>query len=287
LNGFLKNVFKFYYFSRYPFYPKTITGESADDCIDPDRLISFEEDISFALFDTTMLNNRDASEFLKFKILCKFFNQLNLFDWEQETLDPIKTSTTIYSYFNNSFDDREYVWYLGQKLSFFDDISTERQNFFKNSMNEILSLSNKESFKNLDEINKLKTLEAFKQSNKVLIDYIRNVFDQSINSFSSIKFKTNVTLLKWKFEINLILILAEQERDLPELISCDENYLSYFNAKTIMQNLLAQTKVDLALEHNRSNFEIWKQYGILKWILSHKQFKEFSKKTIKSKFIHY
>ena len=35
----------------YPFYAKTAIGESIDDCIDPDRLINFEEDTGFILFD--------------------------------------------------------------------------------------------------------------------------------------------------------------------------------------------------------------------------------------------
>lgn len=229
-----------------------------------------------------MLNGTEISECMKFKVLCRFLKQLNLFDWEQETLDSYDNLIKE-SYFNNSYDDYEYVWFLGKNLPFFCDTSTERLSFFRNSMDELLSLNEKESFRNLDEINKLETIETFKRSNKFLIDYIRNIFEQSSNSFLSVKFNTNITLLKWKFEICLIVILTQPGRIIPETITCDENYSSYFNVKTIKQNLLAQTRADLSLEKNRSNFELWKQYGLLKWILNHKKLKESLPQTSRSK----
>ncbi len=56
----------------------------------------------------------------------------------------------------------------------------------------------------------------------------------------------------------------------------------YFEPKIIKQNLLNQSKLDLSLEANRSNFDLWKQYGILKWLLNHSKFNYDTNKSVQS-----
>ena len=56
----------------------------------------------------------------------------------------------------------------------------------------------------------------------------------------------------------------------------------YFEPKIIKQNLLSQTRLDLSLEANRSNFDLWKQYGLLKWLLNHSKFNYEANKSTQS-----
>ena len=83
----------------YPFYPVMAAGETADDCADPDRLIAFDDDLAFLLFDvnrlrrstttTTTNDDRvdDVVECLKFKMLCGLCECLGWLAWDDESLD--------------------------------------------------------------------------------------------------------------------------------------------------------------------------------------------------------
>lgn len=184
----IENLRSQYYW--YPFYPRSYIGETQDDCIDTDRLISFDEDISDFLFD---LNN---NEFLKFKLLLKFLSILNIVDLidEESNLNELKFSS-------------------------------------KNFLN-FLPFPESPQEKNL--------VENF-------INFIRRILDQSINKFTIGKYKTQLTILKWKFE---------------HFIS---NQIKYLNTK---ESLNEAIKNDLSMEANRSDFVLWKNYAILKYNLN-------------------
>ena len=177
-------------FYWYPFYPRSYFGESQDDCIDTDRLISFDEDINDFLFDVK------NDEFLKFKLLLEFLSMLNIFD-------------------------------LFNKDSILNELNTSTKSFLN-----FLPIPENPQQKNL--------IENF-------INFIRRILDQSINKFSIGKYKTQVTILKWKFE---------------QFIS---HQIKYLNSK---ESLVEVIKNDLSLEANRSDFLLWKNYAILKYILN-------------------
>ncbi len=255
-------------FDRYPFYPSAIAGETADDCVDMDRLVSFDEDIGFTLFDIDSTSSGpEAVECLKFKMLCQFFKLLDIFDWNEECLAQHQTGQE---------EDPGFVQYISNSLSFFeDDMSLETQNFLVNSIETMLGIGQRESFKLLTDQEKHDLLATLALSNKNLIDFLRNVFEQSLNAFKSLKFRTNLTILKWRFELNLIDILQRRKKDLDlcGLLQI-KKYAPYFCPKTLKETLLAQVKADLSLEKNRSNFELWRQYGILKLILNQPRFND-------------
>ncbi|RNA16691.1 NRDE2 -like protein, partial [Brachionus plicatilis] len=174
-------------FNWYPFYARSYIGETQDDCIDADRLITFDEDINDFLFD---LNNNDD---LNMKLLLKFLSFLNIVD---DTSNPTWSKNTEKIFF---------------KLFTFPNSSQEK-----------------------------KLIEDF-------VNFIKRILDQSIERFICVKHKTQITILKWKFE---------------QLISQEIKEL------TTKESLIEILKHDLSLEVNRSNFILWKNYAMLKYILN-------------------
>ena len=250
-------------YNWYPFYPRTILGESADDCVDPDRLVSFDE-VGFLLFDVNIANEA-ASACFKFKLFCKFMKLLDLISWNEEVLDLNRMDASL------NEEDAEFVGFLNDKFMFFhaeppeqQDVGAGASNFFNSLIQNLYNL-NKSSC--LNEQEKETALANLLILNKHTIDFVRNMFEQSMQSFRSSKFRTNMTVLKWKFELNLIFVLTKSKA-----VTFGEAYRDYFCPKTVKANLLNQAKLDLSLEHNRSNFDLWKQYGVLKWILNHGRF---------------
>ena len=154
----------------------------------------------------------------------------------------------------------------------FDELKSEEKNFLKGSIGSLMNIETMESYRGLSDTEKTNTIETLILLNKNIIDFIRKLFDQSLGSFNTLKYKTNITILKWNFEIVLMnILLSSNQNFLNEKIP--NTHADYFCAKTIKANLLIQSKTDLSLEANRSNFDLWKQYGILKWILNHDQYK--------------
>jgi hypothetical protein len=265
----------------YPFYPQIVIGESADDCADQDRLISFEDDINFLLFDLnnlkTISNKNDEIQLnidcFKFKLFCKFLKTLNLISMNDECLNINESPDYFYSFLNSSKmiedEDIEFTRYLNEKIDYLNDAkSIDREdisfcgnfNFLQRLFNNLNDSYTQNNFRmySKESLNEIKTL----LKNVILntVEFIRNCFNQSKNGFQTLKYKTNVTILKWKFELFLINLLKKYGENIK-----DEE----FDHKKLRQNLLDESKQTLSLEENRQNFDLWKQYGILKWLLNY------------------
>jgi hypothetical protein len=256
----------------YPFYPRTVTGESADDCSDPDRLISFEDDVSFLLFNLcSPANAKETNECLKFHLLSKFFKLLNLVRSDEECLDghlPIKVRLTLK-------ENVDFVRYLNEQFTDLNDYQANRQDLPFTGTSEFLSNmlicfydvfdQNSNTSQNYSQEDRKKLESVFKRLIKSTIDFFRACLQQASDSFETLTYKTNLTILKWKFELNLYYLLRKLNK---QEIRSENEFDSYLNAELVKQNLLNQAKNDLSSEENRSNFTLWKQYGILKWILN-------------------
>jgi hypothetical protein len=188
-------------FNWYPFYAKTAIGESIDDCIDPDRLINFEEDTSFTLFDF----NEDT-EYFRFNLLCKFFKYLHIITWNEESLDlKLNTNEMTNQSLNdlnarlailtsNLTEDNEYAEYLNEKFSFFEQTSLNLHDgfsFIKDIFDFLFVLDN-ECFNLLDETEKINRVKTVKYMAKNAIDFVRNCLTQSITSFSTAKYRISL-----------------------------------------------------------------------------------------------
>lgn len=259
-------------FYWYPFYPRTVNGESADDCSDPDRLISFEDDLSFVLFNLcSPTNSKEANDCLKFRLLSKFFKLLNFIRSDEECLDghlQIKVQLSLK-------ENVEFARYLNEQFTDLNNFQADQQDLPFTGTSEFLSNllccffdsfdqdSNTSRNYSQEERDKLRLI--FNRLIKSAIDFLRACLQQAFDSFETLTYKTNLTIFKWKFELNLFYLLRKLNKN--ELKA--ENELdSYVNAEVVKQNLLNQAKNDLSSEENRSNFTLWKQYGILKWILN-------------------
>ena len=255
-------------FYWYPFYPNIMKGESVDDCCDPDRLIAFDEDLSFILFDL----NDDC---FKFKLFCKFLKHLNLIDMNEEALDlkSSKRNESTPPILTTFFDeDGEYIRYLKEQIPFLNDTYLDKQSVpLVGGSLELLSVlySNYFNpyeagiFSNYSKEDEASLKRMIQLSIKNTIDFIRFSFEQAMNSLDALNYKTNVLILEWKFELDLIRLTSKQSSSHTE-----DKFKEYFDPSIIKQNLLNKAKTDLSMEENRSNFVLWRQYGILKWILN-------------------
>jgi hypothetical protein len=260
-------------YNWYPFYSKTVIGESSDDCIDPDRLVSFEDDISFILIDL----NEDT-EYFKFKLLCMFFKYLNIVSWNENIIDIklLNNSDELnlvdlnmrFSLIQNN-EDLEFMQYLNEKLPFLKKTTIDNQNI----LFQFGLLENMFEYLFDPEI-KPENLKMLKLLLKNTIDFIRNCLSQLNDKFNTVKYKTCLIILKWKFEFNLIQLLTN--RVISEEINQD--FEDYFNPNLVKKNLIHLTKLDL--EKNRLNHDLWKQYGILKWLLNNEKFLNNESKKI-------
>lgn len=104
-----------------------------------------------------------------------------------------------------------------------------------------------------------------------MINFIRQSLSQSLASFESFQFRTHLTLLRWQFELHLYLSLTSNHP------STTITPKPIFDAKQVKENLLNQCKQDLSKEANRSNFAMWREYGVLKLLLNKGQLKETKK----------
>jgi hypothetical protein len=260
----------------YPFYPQIVLGESSDDCADPDRLISFEDDLSTILFDLNAVTadaDPTVKENLKFKLLCKFLKTLNLISWNEESL-TLKEETCAFNLINSAKllennEDIEYARYLNEQLDYLnDDKSIDRHdlpfcgnfNFLNNLFSNFFDPYESNSFRSYSQSDLSDLKSIFKSLIQNTVDFVRNCFAQASLGFESLEFRTNVLVLEWKFELGLINLVKKWspiEKD------------PYFDSKILKQNLLEKAKQSLSLEHNRANFALWKQYGILKWLLGY------------------
>jgi hypothetical protein len=265
----------------YPFYPRVVLGESIDDCVDPDRFISFDDDLKFILFDLNSIeSNQQQTECLKFKLLINFFKLFNLFTIEEECLsvkseyrkaedslnkklfmqsceetpenfDMFNNNLNYFSFITSSYDENKCVEhpYFGQ----FRFLEILYANFVvKENHSKICVRS-----------------ELFTKLLKNNVDFMRNCLKQSFGCFKSAEYRSNLIVLKWRFELDLLLYLNKFGLD--ESNEKDSSFSLYLNKSAIRENLLNMAKDDLSTEANRSNFHLWKQYGLLKWVLSNSQ----------------
>ena len=256
----------------YPFYPRVVIGESADDCADPDRLVLFEDDIKFCLFNV-------RSEFLKFKLLLKFMKQFGVFKMEEECTDikssDVEINLNLVS--ANGGETNDFLGFLNEKLNFFAFNSARKQEVpFFGKFNYLQTL-----YVNYFNSGSGKDLEAMlRQSIKHFVDFIRNSLNQSLDCFNSQKVKTYLIVLKWRFELEILYQLSKSNAKLTNESTAE--FDQYFNSNLIKQNLLNSARVDLSSELNRSNFSLWKQYGHLKHLLNcHPQFSQSNSRQMK------
>ena len=170
-------------FFWYPFYPRTFSGESADDCCDPDRLISFDDDLRFCLFDLT----NEEEDYYKFQLFCKLLKIFNLIKWND---------ATEISFLNG---DKEFASCLGMGEISEDFLS----DLFKNLSKNVKSFYGEEE--------KIYLMDMFKSLTKNFIDFIRNCFRIALESgaFKSLESQTNIIILKWRFELKIFGLLKK------------------------------------------------------------------------------
>jgi hypothetical protein len=171
-------------FFWYPFYPRTFSGESADDCCDPDRLVSFDDDLKFCLFD---LPSEDE-DYYKFKLFCKLLKFFNIIKWNDATeLASLNGDKEFASCLN-----------MNDSTSNGDFLS----DLFKN-----LSKNTKWFY---DEEEKLYLEHMFKSVTQNVIEFLRNCL-RTVESggFKSLEFQTNLIILKWKFELKILDLIRK------------------------------------------------------------------------------
>ena len=92
-------------------------------------------------------------------------------------------------------------------------------------------------------------------------------------------------VLSWRFELSLAYYINKWPIN-EQFQSEIEHFSSYLSKKTIKENLLNKAKSDLSSELNRSNFHLWKQYGLLKWILNNNEHFNQPNQNAKSKMLN-
>jgi hypothetical protein len=246
----------------YPFYPRVVIGESADDCADPDRLVSFEDDLKFLLFEI----NSDHS---KFKLLVKFLKQFGLFKIEEDCLDFNQDFTRS----NDSENDSYFLEFINTKLKYFAFNTTSKPaapffghlNFLETLYVQYCGIFEENPDKKNYDYNDLKKLiKLFQTAIKHFTDFIRNCLLKSEQSIKNSQIKTSLIIMQWQFELEILYQIKKWNSKLKNVNDCKD----YFDFEQVKQNLLNKAKSDLSLEVNRANFNLWKQYGHLKWLLN-------------------
>ena len=105
----------------YPFYPRTVLGETSDDCCDPDRLITFEDDLSLYLFDLSLKSNDlETSESLKFTLFLNFLKLFNLISSDGDNNFRISKLSAF-----NLKADSHFLQYLNENCSLIDELTKD------------------------------------------------------------------------------------------------------------------------------------------------------------------
>ena len=245
-------------YNWYPFYPQIQAGESADDCIDTDRLIHFDDDLSFLLMnlDSIFNDNQDVNlaENYRLKLICQYFEQsFNIVSIDCETF--LESSSSDDSQGESSSLN---VNSCLKKMCTFDDDDSKSDLYFR-YLNEKfltkfgLSCTNETIFDNY-RIHRNKTLvENFIQLNRLFIK-------QAIELAKTRRLKENLYVLKWNFEFYLLRECERNNEDLSEILG--------LTSTEFKENFLSELKVDLSINENRSSATLWLQYAILKYYLA-------------------
>lgn len=155
----------------YPYYVYVTAGESADDVADSDRLILFDSDINFALFNMQIdIKLQEKVDYYMIKLISNYLERFEVLSYSDETLVDLI----------NSEDDLEYFYFLSEAFGFFDTISPVNCNFITRL------ISTKKEY----------LIDFFIQNQ-------RNAFDQLVKRIDPIRIKTFVFIAKWKFELTL------------------------------------------------------------------------------------
>ena len=107
------------------------------------------------------------------------------------------------------------------------------------------------------------------------INFMRNCFAQTLDAFKSLKFKTFLTILKWKFELELYFLVKNNSAASTKGIPFVDD--DFFEPSRVKEKLLNQAKIDLSCEVNRSNLILWREYALLKLMVNNGQVKETRK----------
>ncbi len=172
-------------FFWYPFYPRTFSGESADDCCDPDRLVSFDDDLKFCLFDLPSDEHELDEDYYKFKLLCKLLKFFNVIKWNDATeLASLNGDKEFASCLNMNDGD-----FLGD---LFRNLSQNTKWFY-------------------DEEEKIYLAHMFKSVTKNVIEFLRNCLRTVAESgvFKDLEFQTNLIILKWKLELKILDLIRK------------------------------------------------------------------------------
>jgi hypothetical protein len=252
----------------WPFYPNINNGESIDDCIDYDRCVEYEDEINYLLIDINSINNDDYSDQLKFKLFARFLNSYGLITFNEDNV--VENDDDLVYFQCDCYEDNIFMNELINNLTILKP-SLVRPNSILESMFNQFKLNEN------DELSQ----SVYKREIIKIIHFFRNCFQQVIESNESttkshrtLKYQNYFLVLKWKLELNLISCLIKND-------IIDETESHFFNANLIKNNLLNEIKQCLSLPSNRSNFYLWKEYSILKYILAHITTKDKNKINLK------
>lgn len=250
----------------YPFYPRVTSGETADDCCDQDRLISFEDDLAPFLVDLTLNSNDDES--LKFKLLLSFFHHIGLIVLDDTSHDLTTRAGQLASTYRLANDDFTFLRFVYQQSCSFLENSIREEIAFLD-VNSVLETLIRNLFDPTadEKLHRVYTMTALN-----FVTFVRNSIGQAYESIREFKLKTYLTVLKWKFELELYESVSRHggRTGVPQPPV-------QFEPVQLKANLLNQAKIDLSLEVNRSNFDLWKEYAILKLIINKGKFFEIFK----------
>lgn len=239
----------------YPFYARNASGESSDDCCDPDRLISFEDDLSPFLFQLS-----DETE--KLKLLLILFKHLGIVSSNGECFDLGSNRTAASLIQTNQLgSDDTFLRYVCESCSFLSDPVRKREQFAFLEANPFLDIVIQSVF-NINATEKERQL--YELTAHSFVGFVRNCLSQALNAFRSVKLKTFLTVLRWRFELALYRSLLEHVPSQRSQIASHPD----LDPSRVKEALLNQAKLDLSLETNRSNFDLWKEYAVLKYIIN-------------------
>ena len=236
-------------YNWYPFYPQIQAGESADDCIDSDRLIKFDDDLNFLLVNiSSIFDNKDEANFIenfRFKLISQYYESFNMVSINHET------------YADSMIDDEDDESGLNvnkclKSMYSFEDEDGTNDVYFKYVNDKLLNSSNRTIFDNYSMHKNKNLIENFIQFNRLIIK-------QAIELAKTKELKERLFLLKWSFEFNLWRMYEKYDY-LSEIFS--------LTSSEFKENFLSELKVDLSINENRSSISLWSQYAILKYYLA-------------------
>jgi hypothetical protein len=247
-------------YNWYPFYPQIQAGESADDCIDSDRLINFEDDLNFLLFNLTSIfgENNDYAENYRLKLISQYFQGLNIVTVNNETFQDLFITKI-----NEEEGEDQSCLNVNnclKKIYIVDDYDSKNDLYFRYLNDKYLikfdlNCSTNTIFDDYKSHKNKNLIENFINFNRLFIK-------QAIDLAKTVKLKENLFVLKWNFEFYLFKQYNKYDY-LSEITGLNKNEFK--------QNLISDLKFDLSLSENRSSITLWLQYAILKFYLSNQE----------------